>query len=310
MEWLNYHHLLYFWAVARDGGLRPASERLLLSPQTLSGQIRELERSLGEKLFRRSGRRLVLTEAGQVVYRYADEIFALGQELRSAVRGRPTGRAPRLVVGVADVLPKLVVHRLLAPAFRIPEGVRMVCREDGTERLFAALSLHEVDVVLSDAPATASSGFRAWNHSLGECGVSFHAAPALATSVRRGFPRSLDGKPVLLPTEGTALRRSLDHWFDTLGIRPVVVAEFHDSALLKAFGQEGLGVFAAPSVIDDEVRRQYGVRLVGRTDEVRERFYAVSLNRRIGNPAVAAICEQAREVTFGSDVAAPPQRGA
>jgi LysR family transcriptional activator of nhaA len=300
VDWLNYHHLLYFWAVAHDGGLRPASERLLLAPQTLSGQIRALERSMGEKLFRRSGRRLVLTDTGQLVYRYAGEIFALGQELAGAVRGKPTGRPPRLVVGIADVLPKLVVHRILEPAFRLAEGVRMVCREDGTERLLAALALHEVDVVLSDAPAAASPGFRAFSHLLGGCGTSFHAVPALTASVRRGFPRSLDGKPMLLPTEGTSFRRSLDQWFDTLGVRPRVVAEFQDSALLQAFGQQGLGIFPAPTVIDAEVRRQFGVRLVGRTDDVRERFYAVSLQRRVGNPAVVAILEQAKAETFGA----------
>ena len=303
-DWLNYHHLLYFWAVAREGGVRRAAERLLLSPQTLSGQIRELERSLGERLFARSGRTLALTETGRLAYRYADEIFALGSELSSAVRGRPTGRPPRLAVGVADVLPKLVASRLLEPAFRIEGGVRVLCREDRPERLLADLAVHELDVVLTDAPASAATGVRAFSHLLGECGVSFHAAPRLASALRRGFPRSLDGQPALLPLEGTSLRRSLEHWFESRGIRPRVVGEFQDSALVQALGQDGVGFFAAPSVVDAEVRRQFRVRPVGRTEDVRERFYAVSLQRRVRNPAIAAICEQARKATF----AAEPER--
>lgn len=300
-DWLNYHHLLYFWAVARDGGLRPASERLLLSPQTLSGQIRELERSLGERLFERTGRKLVLTETGRVAYRYADEIFALGGELTNAVRGRPTGRPPRLVVGVAEWLPKLVVHRLIEPALRLPEGVRLVCREEVTDRLLADLALHEVDVVLADAPAPTSGGFRAFSHVLGECGITFHAAPALAARLRRGFPGSLDGAPVLLPAEGSVQRRSLDAWFDARGLRPRIVGEFQDTALLKVFGQEGHGAFAVPSVVDREARERFGVRPIGTADGVRERYYAVSLQRRVRNPAVAAICDQARSALFAAD---------
>lgn len=297
-DWLNYHHLLYFWAVARDGGVRRASERLLLSPQTLSGQIRELERSLGERLFERSGRRLVLTESGRLAYRYADEIFALGGELAGALRGHGGGRPPRLVVGVADVLPKLVVRRLLEPALRLQESVRVQCREDRTERLLADLAAHEIDVVLSDAPASDSAAVKAFSHLLGECAVAFHAAPKLASSLRRGFPKSLDGAPVLLPSDGTSLRRSLDQWFDSVGVRPRVVAECQDSALLKALGQDGFGAFPAPAVVSDEVRRQFGVRTLGVAGDVRERFYAISLQRRVRNPAVAAICEQARTVTF------------
>lgn len=300
-DWLNYHHLFYFWAVARDGGVRRASERLLLSPQTLSGQIRELERSLGERLFERSGRRLALTESGRLAYRYADEIFALGGELTSALRGKPGGRPPRLVVGIADVLPKLVVRRILEPVLRLEEPVRIACREDRTERLLADLAAHEIDVVLSDAPASASAAVKAFSHLLGECAVTFHAAPKLATSLRRGFPRSLDGAPVLLPAEGSTLRRSLDQWFEAVGVRPRVVAECQDSALLKVLGQDGFGAFPAPAVVDDEVRRRFGVRALGVAGEVRERFYAVSLQRRVRNPAVAAICEQARNVTFGPD---------
>lgn len=297
-DWLNYHHLLYFWAVARDGGVRRAAERLFLSPQTLSGQIRELELSLGERLFERQGRRLVLTESGRLAYRYADEIFALGDEMASALRGNSAGRPPRLVVGVADVLPKLVVRHILEPAFRLKEDVRVTCREDRTERLLAELAVHEIDVVLTDAPVSAFVAVRAFSHLLGESAVTFHATPKLAKSLRRRFPHSLDGAPVLLPAEGSTLRRSLDEWFDALGVRPRVVAECQDSALLYALGQDGFGAFPAPSVVDDEVRRRYGVRPLGAAGEIRERFYAVSLQRRVRNPAVAAICEQARAVTF------------
>ncbi len=299
VEWLNYHHLLYFWVVARKGGVSAASAELRLAQPTISGQIRALEDSLGEKLFRRVGRRLVLTEMGHTVFRYADEIFSLGRELLDAVKGRPTGRPIRLLVGVADAVPKLIAHRLLEPALRLPEAIRIVCREDKPERLFAALSVHALDLVLSDAPIGPGINVRAFNHLLGECGVTFFGSARLAAAHRRGFPRSLDGAPVLLPAENTTLRRSLDQWFDAQGVRPVVTSEFEDSALLKVFGQAGVGLFAAPSVIEAEVCRQYGVRVVGRVASVRERFYAISVERRLKHPAVVAISEAARGKLFG-----------
>lgn len=299
MEWLNYHHLLYFWTVAREGSLAAASARLHLAQSTVSGQIRSLEESLGEKLFVRSGRRLVLTEMGRVVFRYAEEIFTLGRELRDAVQGRPVGRPLSLVVGVADVVPKLVARRLLEPALRLSEPIRLVCREDKPERLLAQLAVHELDVVLSDGPVDPSISVRAFSHLLGDCGVAFFAKPKLAAVHARRFPMSLDGAPMLLPTENTALRRSLDQWFAARGIRPSVVGEFEDSALLKVFGQTGLGIFPAPSVIAAEVQRQYQVRLVGRVDDVRERFYAISVERKLKHPAVIAISEEARHVLFG-----------
>ena len=303
MDWLNYHHLLYFWTVAREGSVARAGERLRLAQPTISGQIRALERSLGQKLFARAGRGLVLTEFGRMVYRHADEIFAIGRELTEAVKGRPAGRPIRFVVGVADVLPKVVAYRLLEPALRIREPLRIVCREDKPEPLLARLALHELDIVLSDAPAPPGVKIRSFNHLLGECGVTFLAAPSLAEKTRRRFPRSLDGAPVLLPIEGTALRRSLDEWFDRSGVMPLVAGEFDDSALAKAFGQAGVGIFAVPSVVESEVRRQYAVRTVGRTDEIRERFYAISVERRLKHPAVVAISEAARHETF----AAPKQ---
>jgi LysR family transcriptional regulator, transcriptional activator of nhaA len=298
VEWLNYHHLLYFWLTAREGGVSRAAEQLRLAQPTVSAQIRALEASLGEKLFSRAGRKLVLTEVGQVVFRYAEDIFSLGRELLHAVRDRPTGHPLRLTVGVVDVLPKLVAYRLLEPAFSLGSPIRVVCREGKTERLLVELGVHEIDVVLSDRPCEPSFKVRAFNHLLGECGVTFLGTQALARARRRGFPRSLDGAPFLLPTENTTLRRSLEQWFEAQAIRPTGVSEFEDSALLMVFGQAGLGVFAAPSIIEAEIRRQFRVERIGRTEDVRERFYAISVERKLKHPAVLAISESARRKLF------------
>jgi LysR family transcriptional activator of nhaA len=258
-----------------------------------------LEHALGEALFVRSGRRLVLTETGRVVFRYATEIFALGGELKDAVEGKVVGRPQSVVVGVADVVPKLVARRLLEPALRQVDPVRLVCREDKPERLIAELALHNLDVVLSDSPVGPSIRVRAFSHLLGECGVVFFAKPELASELEPRFPASLDGAPMLLPTENTALRRSLDQFFAARRVRPKIVGEFDDSALLKVCGQAGMGIFPAPSVIAEEVERQYQVRPVGRTDQVRERFYAISIERKLKHPAVVAISEEARRRVFG-----------
>jgi LysR family transcriptional activator of nhaA len=298
METLNYHHLRLFCAVAHEGNLSRASKKLHLAPQTVSTQIRDFETALGEQLFRRSGRRMLLTDVGHVALRYADEIFSLGQEFREALRGQPTGRPLRLVVGVADVMPKLVAHRLIEPALLLEEPVRIVCREGTPEKLLADLAIHGLDVVLSDAPIPPGMNVRAYNHQLGRCGVTFMAQPDLARRLRKGFPRSLEGAPVLLPSEDTVLRRELDEWFDERGVRPVIAGEFEDSALLKVFGQAGAGFFAVPTVIEDEVARQYEVQPIGATDDVSERFYAISVERRIRHPAVMAICEAARSELF------------
>lgn len=297
-EWLNYHHLLYFWTVAREGTVTEAARRLRLSQPTVSEQLRALEEALGEALFRRVGRRLELTEIGHVVYRYADEIFGLGQEMLDTLAGRATGRPAKLHVGVSDLVPKLVLHRLLAPALRLDEPVQLVCREDKTERLLAELSVQGLDLVIAEAPIAGHAKVRAFNHLLGECGVTFYGAPALARRLQKGFPRSLDGAPVLLPTENTLLRRSIDHWFEKHGVRPRVVAEFEDSALLKVFGQHGEGVFPGPTAIEPDITAQYGVKVVGRTDELVERFYAITVERRIKHRAVLAISETARERIF------------
>jgi len=298
MEWLNYHHLLYFWTVAREGGLAPAGQVLRLSHSTLSAQIRALEQSLGEKLFTKVGRRLALTETGRLVYHYADEIFTLGLEMMDSIKGRSVGKPMRLQVGIVDVLPKLVVRKLLQPALCLPEPVRLVCYEDTHEKLLADLALHVLHVVISDAPVPPGSSVRAFNHLLGESDVSFFASHELNKSYARGFPQSLDGAPLLLPLENLVLRRSLNHWFDRHGIRPQVVAEFEDSALFKVFGADGLGIFPAPTVVKDKVMRQYGVELLGRAEDVRERFYAITVERRLTHPAIVAIASAARHDLF------------
>jgi LysR family transcriptional activator of nhaA len=298
MAWLNYHHLYYFWTVAREGSIARATQKLHLTQPTISAQLGALEDNLGEKLFHRTGRRLVLTEMGQVVYQYAEEIFTLGRELQDVLAGRPTGRPLRLTVGIDDQVPKLLAHRLLAPAFSLKEPVHLVCREGRLDRLFAELSTHALDLVLSDAPLTAEVHVRAFNHRLGETDVAVYGVSALAEKYRRGFPRSLDGAPFLLPTDGTSLRRSLEEWFDRERIRPVIVGEFSDSALLKVFGMEGLGLFAAPTAIDDVVRRQYEVKALGTIEDVREAYYAITVERRLRHPAVVAISEAARQRLF------------
>ena len=300
MEWLNYHHLMYFWMVAREGGLTRAASRLHLSHPTVSAQVRALEVAFGEKLFVKQGRRLVLTDMGRLVYGYADEIFSLGAELLDTVQGRPTGHPLRLVVGIAEVVPKLIAKRLLDPARQLSQPVRLVCREDKTERLLGDLAAHAVDVVITDSPLPPGSAVRAFNHLLGDCGISILGRQDLVAKYSPGFPRSLDGAPMLLPTEATSLRRSLQQWFDAQRIRPRVEAEFDDSALLESFGQDGIGLFPAATPVEGSVRRQYDVALVGRVPEVRERFFAISAERRIRHPAVSAICDAAREHIFRS----------
>lgn len=294
MEWLNYHHLYYFWKVVRAGSIARASTELYLSPSTVSAQLRLLEEQLGEKLLTRERRVAVPTEVGRMVCRYAEEIFGVGQELLDAVRQRPTGRPLRLVVGVDDVLPKEVAHQLIEPALHLPEPVRLLCREASLERLVAELAVHEIDLVLSDAGITPTLSVRAYGHLLGECGVVFMGTPALAATHRRGFPRSLDGAPVLLPTDDTAIRRNLDQWFATRNLRPVVIGEFEDLSLLRVFGQAGTGVFAVPEVVEKQFKKQYGFERIGRADDLRSRFYALSLERQVKHPAVAAICAVAR----------------
>ena len=294
VEMVNHHHLYHFWTVVREGGVTRASEKLHVSQPTISGQLRELEEALGEKLLARSGRTVALTDIGRVVYRYADEMLGLDRELLDAVKGRRPIRPGKLAVGVAMVVPKLVAYRMLEPALRLPEPIQLECIHERPERLLAELAIYGLDVVLADAPAPPAVKVRAYSHLLGECAVSVFGTERVTAAYRRGFPRSLDGAPFLLPSEDSALRLSLEEWFQKRKIRPHVVGTFEDSALLDAFGQAGAGLFAMPAAIETEVRRQYRVRVVGRLESVRQRFYAITVERKLQNPAVIAIFERAR----------------
>lgn len=298
MEWLNYHHLLYFWTVAREGGLAPAGKVLRLSQSALSGQIKRLEGALGHALFEKRGRRLEMTETGRVVYKYAEEIFGLGKELLDVVHDRPAARGGRLVVGIADVVPKLLVRTLLEPAFRRQDSLVLTCREDRFDRLLVDLARHDLDVVIADAPIPPDAAVKAYNHLLGESSVTLVAPAAMASALRRGGPRTLDGASLLLPLRGSALRRGLDDWFLACGVAPRLVAEAEDSALLKAFAAEGMGAMFVPTVIVKTVAARYGLVEIAEIDAVTERYYAITAERRLTNPAVAAIREAARRGVF------------
>lgn len=291
-EWLNYHHLRYFWMVAHEGGLRRAAEKLRVSAPSISTQLRELEGALGEKLFRRSGRGNILTDAGQVALRYADEIFGLGREMTAALKQQPSEKALRLHVGVADSLPKLVTQQVLEPVFSLPQVIHVICREGKVEDLLKELTAHRLDVVLADEPAPASLKARVYNHPLGECGVTFCATARLAAALRKGFPRSLHQAPALLPTEGTGLRRSLALWFKSLGIEPRIVAEFEDAALMKVMAADGRGFIPVPSLVAHEAVDRFSLRIIGDTQNCRENFYAITAERRVQHPAVAALTGQ------------------
>lgn len=299
MEWLNYHHLRYFLTVAKEGGLRQAAEKLHVSQPSISAQIRELEETLGEKLFRRAGRSNVLTEAGQIAYRHADEIFSLGRELVSAVKQRPTARAIRLYVGVADSFPKLVTYEILKPVFADSRAVRLVCREGKLEELLPQLALHRLDIVLADEPAPSTAKIRAFNHRLGESGVTFCAMDAVAKKLRRGFPQSLHDAPALLPAENTALRRSLENWFRAIGVQPRVIAEFDDAALMNVMATNAPGFVAVPTLVVKEVVARYGLRIIGASDRTHDQYYAITAERRITHPLVSLITEHAQKLPFG-----------
>lgn len=298
MEWLNYHHLQYFWVTAREGGVSKASEKLRLSQPTISAQIKRLEEVLDVKLFHRQGRSLVLTDVGRMVYQYADEIFNVGRELLDAIKTNQPGRALPLTVGVSNAVPKLIACKLLRPLMHAPSPVRLVCREENTEQLLTHLATHALDVVLADTPAPPQIRVRAFNHVLGESDTGFFAVSALAAKLKRRFPQSLQDAPMVVPTHNTALRRDLDDWLDTIRVRPSLIGEFEDPALMKAFGAQSESVFPAPFAIAKDVCRVYGVTLVGRTDAVKERYYAISTERRLTHPGVLAITSAARVSLF------------
>ena len=298
MDWLNYHHLLYFWVIAREGSIKKAREVLSLSQPALSAQLRALEDAIGEKLFARVGRRLVLTDVGKMVYRYADEIFSLGRELTSTLKGYGTQRPIHLVAGIAEVVPKMVAYKLLKVAYKQFEHMKIVCWEGRLERLLGELALHTLDIVLTDTPVPPSVSIEAHSHLLGESGVTLFGVESLASHYRRKFPQSLDGAPFLLPTPNSILRRSMDDWFRKNGIEPFIVGEFEDGATMQAFAQEGHGLFPGSSVVESEIARQNQVHKVGRIAGLKERFYGITVERRLKHPAVLAISESAKEEVF------------
>lgn len=296
---LNYQHLLYFWTVVRTGSLAKACAQLHLAPPTVSAQLRTFELRLGEKLLEKAGRTLSPTPTGRLVYSYAEEIFSLGGDLLDALAQRPTLRPMRVAVGVDDVVPKELAQSLIATFFSLEQSTQLVCREGTLEHLLAALQRHELDLVLSDSPITPSLNVRAYNHFLGRCAVSWMAAPTLAKTLRKGFPRSLDGAPLLLPTSDTAIRRSLDQWLDRQGVRPRIVGEFEDYALLREFARAGGGVAPVPDVLVRQFRKDSGLVALGAAGKVQAEFYAISMERKVRHPAVVSLCEKASKV-FGS----------
>ncbi|MFT7687728.1 MAG: LysR family transcriptional activator of nhaA [Candidatus Azotimanducaceae bacterium] len=295
---LNYKHLHYFWVVASEGGIANAGKRLHITPQTISGQISLLERQLGVSLFKKAGRNLELTDDGNLVLGYADEIFSLGGELEETLHQMPQSRRQHFRVGVVDVLPKSIAHRILKPVQEMAEPVHLHCRESSLDTLLAELAVHRLDLILADRPIPPTVSTKGYSHKLGECGVSFFATKTLAKTLKGSFPENLNGAPMLLPTLGNQLRASIDQWLKRYHLHPSIVAEFDDSALMKSFGQEGSGVFLAPSAIEKEVERQYEVKVIGKIDEVKENFYAISVERRITHPVVAFMMETARENLF------------
>ena len=300
LDWINYHHLLYFYTVAKEGGVSRAAEVLHLAQPTLSSQIKKLEKSIGHELFERSGRSLTLTETGHLVYKYADEIFGLGQELADLLHNRLVEDTTKL--RVQGALPKLVVYELLRPALEsVEEQFQVVCFECKLNEFLGELALHRIDVVIADRPLAAETHVRAFNHLLGECGTTVYGTAKLARKYKKNFPQSLDSAPMLLPTQNTTLRRQLEQWFDDHSIHPMIAHEFEDSAVLKVFGQEGHGLFITPSAIEDDVCQQYSVKVVGRLPEVVERFYAISIEQRLKHPAVVKISNSARDELFGAN---------
>jgi len=295
---INFKHLRYFWAVAANGSIARAADLLHLTPQTISGQLRELEEQLDVQLFEKSGRNLVLTDSGRMVFSYADEMFRLGNELQDVLEGRIPGTALTLNVGVAMVVPKLLAYRLLEPVLAMDEPVRLVCQEAPLSELLADLSVHKLDLVIADCPLSPTLNVRAYNHRLGESGISFFAARPVARRYQKNFPLSLDGAPMLMPTSSSALRRMLDHWFETRQVKPLIVAEFDDRALMKAFGEASAGVFTSPTAVEDDVVAKYGVSVIGRTNDISESYYAISAERRIRHPAVSVITDAARSELF------------
>lgn len=295
MRHLNYNHLLYFWTVAREGTITRASQELHLTPQTISGQLKLLEAAVGEPLFVRAGRGLTLSETGHIVQQYADEIFTLGSELAQRVRSKQPRSNAALNVGIVDSIPKLVAYQILQPTLELDEPVRLNCQEGNLERLLGELAVHRIDMILSDRPLPTGLHVKAYNHRLGDSEIGFFSHRSIAAKYKKRFPESLNDAPVLLPRTNNVVRRSLDDWFEKNDITPDVIAEFDDSALLKIFGDAGVGLFPAPSTITDEVTRMYRARLIGIATGVTETYYAISPERKLKHPAVIQINEMAHD---------------
>jgi LysR family transcriptional activator of nhaA len=295
---LNYRQLHYFWVVAKTGSIVRACEQLNLTPQTISGQISLLEQTFGVALFQKVGRQLELTEAGRQALPYAEQMFQLGNELEAMLRTQPNEQQILFRVGVADVVPKSIVYRLIAPTMELSEPIRITCREDKLERLLADLAIQRLDLVISDSPMPPHLDIKGYSQKLGECGISFFATQALADQHHGDFPQCLQGAPLLIPGAETVVRSRLLRWFAEQQIQPRIVGEFDDSALMQAFGQSGSGIFIAPSVIADEVERQYGVVLIGQTDAVTESCFSISVDRKVKQPRHVAINEGARRELF------------
>ncbi len=295
MRHLNYSHLLYFWTVAREGSIAKASETLHITPQTISGQLKLLEDAVGDALFRRVGRGLALTETGQVVNLYADEIFSLGAELTQRVQNKLTGLPAELNVGLVESIPKLIAFQTLAPVLELDEKIRIVCTEGDLEKLLGDLAVHRLDLVISDRQIPAGLNVKAYNHKLGSSHISFYAQKKIAAKYARNFPKSLHRAPMLLPSKNNEMRRALEVWFEEHEIVPDIIAECSDSALLKAFGESGVGIFPAPSAISDQIQQMYHSKNIGAVESVTESFFAISPERKLKHPGVLKITEEARE---------------
>lgn len=299
-DWINYHHLLYFWTVAKQGSIAAACEKLRLAQPTISGQLKKLERQIGGKLYERVGRNLVLTELGQVVFKYADEMFAIGNELSEVLKGRPSGRPVNLHVGVPDVFPRLVVFRLLKPALKLETPVKLICHEGSQEKLLAQLAAHELDVVFSDAPASSVVRVKAFNHSLGRSAIGLFGTQKLIDEYGGDFPARFHNAPVMLPGEGTALRRSVDQWLYESQSSVQVIGEFDDTALMKVFAEAHTGFIPAPMAIEQELLEQFSLRSIFVLPNAKEEFFAITVERKLTHPAVKAITEIARADLFAN----------
>jgi LysR family transcriptional activator of nhaA len=309
MSALNYKHLRYFWMVAKSGSIARACEQLHLTPQAVSGQLRELEEALGVELLRRAGRGLELTEAGRRILSYADEIFSLGDELLDVARDQTTRKILPFAVGIADSVPKSVAHRLVAPALHLPEAVRLICREGRLNALLADLAVHRLDMVIADRPMPTNLNVRGYSHLLGDSDLSVFAAPELAETLGSRFPDLLQGAPFLLPGDDVAIRARLEQWFEAKHLYPRIVGEFDDSALLKSFGQAGAGLFVAPTAIAAYVTDQYRVVVVGRIESISEQLFAITTERRLSHPAIVAIIQVARDEVFRTSTPTAGENG-